>query len=376
VKILHLIDHMGLGGAQNIVLDLVESRDPKIDMTVWSLRDWVMPVAAERLASARVSFLNLGFSKLNPLGLVRLRSLLAQEQPDVLHTHLQFSSTFGIAAAISLGKHRPLLVNHIHNDPFQHYTHWQRFASRILASQVEAQVALTASLRDSAHRAFGSRARRIEVIPAGLNLQVFNSTRGDLDRIEHFRKGATRVVGTVGRLAEQKALHILLEATPHLLKEDPSTRVLLVGEGPLHQTLESRAKQLNITDSVTFARYQSDMVSLYRAMDVFVLPSRHEGFGIVSIEAMAMGVPVVGTKVIGTIDVVQDGLTGLLIPFGDPIALASAVSRLFSEPSLKQKLCENATKYVREYYSRESATAKIESLYCELVQGRRMITPG
>jgi glycosyltransferase involved in cell wall biosynthesis len=184
------------------------------------------------------------------------------------------------------------------------------------------------------------------------------------------------VVGTVGRLAEQKALHILLEATPHLLKEDPSTRVLLVGEGPLHKTLESRAKQLNITDSVTFARYQSDMVSLYRAMDVFVLPSRHEGFGIVSIEAMAMGVPVVGTKVMGTIDVVQDGLTGLLIPFGDPIALASAVSRLFSEPSLKQKLCENANKYVREYYSRESVTAKIESLYCELVQGRRMITPG
>jgi glycosyltransferase involved in cell wall biosynthesis len=376
MKILHLIDHMGLGGAQNIVLDLVESRDPeKIDTAVWSLSDRSSLIALERLASAGVSFRNLSLSKLNPRSPLRLRSLLGREQPDVLHTHLQFSNTFGIAAAVSLGKNRPILVSHIHNDPFQHYTRWQRSASKILASQVEAQVALTPSIRDTTDRAFRYRAPRIEVISPGINLGIFDTSRANLAQVEYFRREATRVIGTVGRLAEQKAIHILLEATPQLLKDEPSTRILIVGEGPLRQTLESQAKHLNITDSVTFAGYQSDMVSVYKAMDVFVLPSRHEGFGLVSIEAMSMGVPVVATKVVGTVDVIQDGTTGLLIPFGDPIALTSAVSRLFSEPGLQRNLCENAIRYVQEFHSRELMTAKMESLYFELAQRSRMNTP-
>ena len=366
MKILHLIDHLAIGGAQSIVVDLLEARGSEIDAAVWSLSDRMLPLAAERLATAGVAYKTLGFSKFNPLALCRLRSLLAKTRPDVLHTHLQFSSTFGIAVGASLGQSGPLLVDHIHTDPIQAYTFWQRLGCRMLAPRVGVHVAVSTSLRDATNLAFGGRTRSIEVIPPGINLQIFHERHADPARVQYFRAGASLVVGTVGRLAEEKAFHVLLEATPRLLEGNPGTRLLIVGDGPLSTALKQRAKQLEINHAVAFVGYQSDVVSAYRAMDVFVMPSRREGFGIAIIEAMALGVPVIATKVMGTVDVVRDGETGLLVPYGDAIAIVSAIARLFSKPSLRDRLCEGAAKFVQENCTREHMAARIESLYYQL----------
>jgi glycosyltransferase involved in cell wall biosynthesis len=364
---------MGLGGAQSVVLDLVEAKSSGIDVAVWSLSNRALPSAIERLAAAGVPFRSLALSKINPWGLVRLRCLLAKESPALLQTHLQFSNIFGTAAATSLGKDQPLLVNHIHNDPYQEYTAWQRRCSRFLAPKVEAHVVPSTTVRDKLNLALLGQARHIEVIPPGLNLKTFDETSANQALTIHFRRGASRVVGTVGRLAEQKALHILLAATPCLLKEDPATRVLIVGEGPLRQTLEQKARSMGVSHAVTFAGYHSDPVPLYRAMDVFVLPSRYEGFGIALIEAMALGVPVIAARVVGMVDVVQDKVTGLLVPFGDSKALASAILRLFSEPILRQRLREGATKFVKAECSREQMAARMEELYFRLHANKRII---
>ena len=177
------------------------------------------------------------------------------------------------------------------------------------------------------------------------------------------------MIGTVGRLVDQKAFHVLLEAIRRLLAVDPETRVLIVGDGPRRRALEKQSRRLGISHAVAFVGYQSDVAPAYGAMDVFVLPSLHEGFGVVFLEAMAMGVPVVGTRVIGTIDAVRDGVTGLLVPFGDPAALAAAILRLFSEPNLRRTLCENAKELVRKAHSRENMAAQTEALYLELEKG-------
>jgi glycosyltransferase involved in cell wall biosynthesis len=366
MKILHLIDHMGLGGAQNLILDLVEARSSKIDVTVWSLSDQVLPLAAKRLKAASVPLETLGLLKYNPFSLLKLRRLLANEQPDLLHTHLQFSSIFGIVAAGSLGKHRPIIVNHIHNDPFQHYNHWQRIGSKIMASRVNAYITPSASLRDVVKKAFNLHKNRIKVITPGLNLKSFNQTHIDTARINYLRGNAKRVIGFAGRLTKQKALHVLLDAIPALLEEEPDTRILIAGDGPLRQTLERQAEYLKISHAVKFMGYQSEMVPVYQAMDVFVLPSLHEGFGIVLIEAMALEVPVVASLAVGIVDAVQDNVTGLLVPFGDSGALVSALSRFFIEPGLKERLIIKASEFVRQTCSRELMAERIESLYFEL----------
>jgi len=366
MKILHLIDHMGLGGAQNLILDLVEARSSKIDVTVWSLNDQVLPLAAKRLKAASVPFGTLGLFKYNPLGLLKLRWLLTNEQPDLLHTHLQFSSIFGIAAAISLGKHRPIIINHIHNDPFQHYSLWQRIGSKIMASRVNAYITPSASLGDVVKKAFNLHKDRIKVVTPGLNLNSFNQPPTDTARVKHLRGNAKRVIGFAGRLTKQKALHVLLDAIPALLAQEPETRILIAGDGPLRQTLERQTEYLKISHAVKFMGYQSEMVPVYQAMDVFVLPSLHEGFGIVLIEAMALQVPVVASRAIGTVDAVQDNVTGLLVPFGDSGALISAISRIFIEPGLKQRLIKKASEFIRQTCSRELMAERIESLYFAL----------
>jgi len=168
----------------------------------------------------------------------------------------------------------------------------------------------------------------------------------------------------------QKAIHVLLDATPALLHAEPATRVLVVGDGPLRGALEAQARRLGIAHAVEFAGYQEDVVSAYAAMDVFVLPSRDEGFGLVFLEAMAVGVPVIGTRVIGSEDAVEDGATGLLVPYADAPALAQAVRRLLDDTELRCRLRDTAGERVRRSCSREQFAAQVEAVYRELLQGR------
>jgi glycosyltransferase involved in cell wall biosynthesis len=357
---------LGIGGAQSIVVDLIEARGLEIDAAVWSLSDRMLPSTADRLAAAGVDYQTLGFSKFNPFDVYGLRSLLAKIRPDVLHTHLPFSSTFGVAAAISLGQSGPRLIDHIHIDPLQAYTLWQRLGCRMLAPRVAAHVAVSSSLRNSTNLAFSGRARSIKVIPPGINLQIIHERHVDPARVDYFRAGASRVIGTVGRLSEEKALDVLIETAPRLLEKDPATRILIVGDGPLSDSLKQRAQKLEVSHAVAFVGYQSDVVSAYRAMDVFVSPSRYEGFSVALIEAMALKVPVIATKVMGTIDAVLDGETGILVPYGDAMAIVSAIDILFSKPSMRDRLCESAAKFIRETCSREQMTAQMESLYFQL----------
>jgi glycosyltransferase involved in cell wall biosynthesis len=165
-------------------------------------------------------------------------------------------------------------------------------------------------------------------------------------------------------------MHVLIDATPALLASDPELRVLIVGDGPLRADLEAQAARLGVGHVVRFAGYQEDVVSAYAAMDVFVLPSRDEGFGLVFLEAMAVGVPVVGTRVIGSEDAVDDGVTGLLVPYADPAALAAALRGILQSPDLARRLRETAAERVRRVYSREQCAARVEALYRELLEAR------
>ena len=368
MKVLHVIDHMGLGGEQRLVHDLAEARAPDMELSVWSLRLRDLPGTSERLSAAGVPYRTLAVTRRNPFGLFQFRSMLRQAKPDVLHLHLEYSALIGGAAARSLGRARPLVVMSIGNDPYRHGTVHRR-AARLLAPNVDLHLTVSPGLKKAVLQAYGSGARRVEIVNPGIDLRRFDSASGDPRRVAEYRRGAGQVVGTVARLAAQKAVHILLEATPRLLAEDPTIRVLIVGDGPLRDALEHQAGRLGIGHAVSFAGYQEDVVSAYRAMDVFVLPSRDEGYGVVFLEAMAMGVPVVGTRVIGSEDAVEDGVTGLLVSHGDAPALAEAVRRILGDPSLATRLRDAASDRVRRGFSRERWTTDVERLYRELATG-------
>jgi glycosyltransferase involved in cell wall biosynthesis len=368
VKVLHIIDHMGLGGEQRVVQDLCFMHGPEVEPLAWSLRSHELPGTPERMAAAGVAYRTFGLAASNPLPALGIRRALRETGPDVLHLHLEASTLVGALAAFSLAP-RPLLVASVANDPYRQIG-FHRWAGRRLARSMDLHITHSRGIRDSVLRAYAGRPRRVEVVSLGIDLDRFRRDLADPTRVAGYRGGAAPVVGAIGRLVPQKAMHVLIDATPALLEAHPALRVLIVGDGPLRADLEAQAARLGVAHAVRFAGYQEDVVSAYAAMDVFVLPSRDEGFGLVFLEAMAVGVPVVGTRVIGSEDAVEDGVTGLLVPYADPAALAAAVRGILASPDLAGRLRDTAAERVRRVYSREQCAARVEELYRELLEAR------
>ncbi|MCW2608616.1 MAG: glycosyl transferase group 1 [Frankiales bacterium] len=146
------------------------------------------------------------------------------------------------------------------------------------------------------------------------------------------------VVLTVGRLTVMKGQRHLLDALPELTARVPDLAVVLVGDGHLRETLGKQAADLGVAHVVRFAGQRSDARALLDAADVFVLPSLTEGMPLAVLEAMEAGLPVVATRAIGVEEVVDDGVTGLLVPIGDPRALAAALDRLLGDAPLRARL--------------------------------------
>ena len=363
MKILHLIDHLGLGGAQNQLVDLIESGDPEFEHEVVALGPRTLPPLAERLYRAGAPFQCLDLSKWGPTGLPKICRALDEARPDVVHTHLDYSNSIGVAVAASRGRARPRVVRAIDDDPSDKYAWPLRLGARYVTRWVDAEIAVSESVRRVIERIFPRPTRPMDVIPPGLDLRRFEPSAVDLARARELRDGASRVVGTVGRLTDQKGLATLVHALPRLRASDDGTRLLVVGEGPRRVALEQLASRLGVQDAVVFLGHRADMAEVYSAMDVFALSSQHEGFGIVFLEAMSMGIPVVGSRVVGIVDAIQDEVTGLVVPPADSAALAAAILRLFDNPDLAGSLADRARRTVLATRSREVMAARTEAVY-------------
>jgi len=133
---------------------------------------------------------------------------------------------------------------------------------------------------------------------------------------------------------------VLIEALPHVLRREPAARLVIAGRGALRKRLEALAADHGVASKVRFAGLVSDVPRLLSAFDVFAFPSRWEGFGIALIEAMAAGLPVVASRTGGITEIVEDGVSGLLVAPGDPGELAAALARLLRGATL-WRVCAN-----------------------------------
>jgi glycosyltransferase involved in cell wall biosynthesis len=365
-RVLHLIDHMGIGGAQQVVLGLVEGRDPS-HTSVVSLRSHCLPDSSKRMEVHGISYRELGISRRNPLALHRIGRAFHEVCADIVHSHLEFSNELAVLAGRSLGGDRPAVIVHVHNFPDRQYSRLHRWAGRMLASHTDVYIAPSASIAESIRKEFGRGARRVEVIPYGIDPVWFD--RGSSHASAARRSSAAPVIGTVARLAHQKSIHDLIEAMPYVLRVRPDARLVIVGDGPLRSDLEALCRRLGLAQSVTFAGISNDVAAAYAAIDVFVLPSRHEGLPVSLLEVMAMGIPVVGTRVPGITELVEDEHTGLAVPYGQPEALAVAVLRLLSDEKLCDRLCRTARERIRHGYASSAVAERIEALYDDLCAG-------
>jgi len=185
---------------------------------------------------------------------------------------------------------------------------------------------------------------RVHLIPPGVNPSLFDGPFED----PFVGVGRPRVL-FVGRLAPQKGVRTLVEAAG--LLEDPSARVLLVGDGPERPVLERESERIGVADRLRFVGFfaHERLPAALAHADLLVLPSLYEELGTVLLEAMQAGLPVVASKTGGIPDVVEDGVNGMLVPPGDPEALARAIDRLLADRDLASRLGEGARERGKDY---------------------------
>lgn len=228
---------------------------------------------------------------------------------------------------------------------------------------VDKVVAVSGFVRQGLMEA-GIPPEKISVVYNGIDTDRFFLTGQERQkaRAEFHFSPEDVVVGSAGALNEGKGLFVLLKAAGKLKKTRPgmNVKLLMVGEGPGREELQAEAARLGVT--AVFPGRRLDMQRMYGAMDIFTFPSVcRETFGMVVIEAMAAGLPVVASRVGGVPEVVKDGENGLLVPPGDPQALALAITRLVQDTGLSERLAQNGRKTVEGSFSSGAMAESFES---------------
>ncbi len=177
------------------------------------------------------------------------------------------------------------------------------------------------------------------------------------------------LIGAVGRLSAEKDFPGLIQAAHQLLADGYDLELMIIGDGDQRGELESLISSLQRRERFHLLGYRSDMIDLYQAMDVFVLSSLREGLPNVLLEAMAMGIPVVATRIAGVPRLVEDGVNGLLVAPGNTAELASVLARILGSPDLRHCCADAARKTIEQSYSFERRMQKVRAVYDELLKG-------
>ncbi|HOI57123.1 MULTISPECIES: glycosyltransferase family 4 protein [unclassified Methanoculleus] len=210
---------------------------------------------------------------------------------------------------------------------------------------------------------------KIVIIPNGLNLQEFQipQSKGECRDILNLPM-EKKILLYMGSLHPHKGPNVLITAMAHVVKQHPNTLLLIGGKGIIEEDLKRLTEELNLQNNVKFLGFvtSKSKALYYKASDLFVLPSLTESFGIVNLEAMASGLPVVASSVGGVPDVVKDGINGLLTIPRDPDDLAEKISCLCDSESLRDRLGKTGEILSKEY-SWETVSDKTESVYLDLI---------
>ena len=371
IPVLHVCDKFGVAGSSIHGVSRLFSwwfprYGPRFAPSLVGLKH---PEPATRwLAEQGIPVHNLGRGRFDPRILTDLVRVGRERKARILHVHGYAAADFGRVAARRLGA---ALVLHEHfADP--RMPAYQGLADRALSGLTDRAIAVSASTRDFLVRERHVPAARVRVIWNGAPLDEFAPASLDVARAARQSLGVVAdalVVGTIGRLSEQKGHRYLVEAAAALLSSRPNVQVVIVGDGDQMDALKAQAVALGVSGRVTFAGHRTDVPALLGAIDVFAISSTYEGTPLALFEAMAAGKAIVSTAVDGCREVLEDGVTALLVPPRDGAALAAALGRVVDDAALRRSLADNAREASTRYDIR-TCVAGMEALYDEVLAER------
>lgn len=370
IRICQLITELQPAGAERCLLELARGLNKDLfDVQVAALRGGLVEkwLSAEGIPT-RV--LNMR-GKWN-LGKIRdLATFFRDQKFDLVHTHLFHADVAGRLAAWHAAV--PHLVHSVHVAEGRRRP-WHFFWSRLAADRCDRIVAVSYAVRDFHAARSGLPLWRYTVIPNGIDASAYrhdSAKRSELRR-RWGMADSDLLLAFVGRLDEQKGIDLLLSAVSHLAARGKPVNLVIAGDGPQRFVVENFIAHGEGGRHTRWLGFYEDVQGVLSAADIFVLPSRWEGFGLAAAEAMAAGLPVIATAVPGLQEVLDSGKAGLMIHREDVLGLTEAIEQLLADGELRRRLGELGRQRVTQMYSLQANVAAHEKLYLEVVGVNRI----
>lgn len=372
-RVIHLSKMTGAAGSEGHLLALLPGlRARGVDARLWMLVEPGNPVQdyVDRAEALGVPVERVIIRRHFDPGLWRwLAVRLRDARPDLVHTHLIHADLYGIPAARWAGVRG--VVSSRHND--DRFRRWLpvRVLSRWLWRQADAGIAISEAIRRFAIAYEGVSPQKIHTIHYGLDPASVHAPPDARTRLrqELGLPADAPLVGSVCRLIEQKGLDNALDGFAQVAAEFPAAHYAIAGDGPLRGALEAQAARLGVADRVHFLGWRADAPAIFAALDVLLAPSRWEGFGLVFLEAMALGVPVISTRVSAIPEVIADGETGWLVPPDDPAAIAGALRAALADPDERCRRGEAGRARLESQFTVDAMVERTLAVYRGVVGG-------
>jgi glycosyltransferase involved in cell wall biosynthesis len=351
------------GGAQEHVFSLASRLNPaRYDVRVVSLSHGS---SVRRLQKAGIEASVIDEPD-DRLAVLALAEELAAFEPEVVHNHMYRAEIVGTKAALHLGEkgcRRPAVISTVHSSRIRCAEDREKLRrlTPLMDRLIVVSKAIERKIADE-----GRKGAPISLIYNGVDLQRYNHQQPCCTLHEDYKiDPEAPIVGVVARLEAEKGHRTLLDAWPLVLAAVPNAWLLIVGEGSERDSLEAQAELAGISGRVVFTGRREDVPAVTAALDISVLPSYREAQGLSVLEAMALSRPVVASAVGGIPEMIEDGVSGLLVPPHDCEALAAAIVRLLTDHPLADTLARRGHDLVHERFCIELMVKSVCDLYDE-----------
>ncbi|MZR32397.1 glycosyltransferase family 4 protein [Sneathiella litorea] len=378
IRLAMLVTRMDIGGVPDHIMTLLDGFGRNIDVTL--ITD---SIHADHLADIENSGVKVHLLQMKRLvsvksdlkALKNLRRILKDGQFNILHTHMSKAALLG--AIVGTFSRDIIVVNTAHNLGFIAIPqYWKKavfwaYDKIISALGFDAIITVSQMVANKIIRAKVAPGNRVHVITNGIRLQEFKaSAKKETEfRREILGNAEGVIIVCVARLVWFKGIDTLINAFSRVLKEHPSARLAIIGDGELRDTLMAQTRQLGIEEFIHFCGERRDIPAILSASDLFVLSSVSEGLPISLLEAMAAQLPIVATDVGGISELILHGDTGYLVPARDPVKLAKNISDLLSDPNARRTLGKAGYNRLCTEFTQDAMVMRTEALYQQLLEG-------
>jgi sugar transferase (PEP-CTERM/EpsH1 system associated) len=370
--VMHLLYRFEAGGMQTVIAECVNRLSGKdYRHVIVCLSDYTS--FANKVDASHASLIALHCTPGSAISThMQIWKLMRSMRPDIVHTYNIGTVEYGFTAALSGVKVRVHAEHGLGDHEYGGGNRKYNLLRRYLAPFLSAVVPVSTDLRDWLRQTVRVPAKKICLIANGVDTDsLSNHSNTTLPSGAPKELADSVVIGTVGRIDSNKNHPALIESFIQLLSQFPQLRsklfLVIIGEGPLRAICQKTIQDAGISDRVWMPGVRNDVADILKILSVFVLPSKSEAMPISILEAMAIGLPVVATRVGGVPNIVQDNVTGTLVEPGNLASLTAAIERYVSDPNLRAAHGQAGRASVLSEHSAQAMTSRYDALYKSLM---------